>query len=218
MSNATINSSDSSGPSDSSEALDLPPAQPRRRLHTRRIVCEGYVRDDGLWDIEASILDTKSYDYTEPYRGKRPAGSGVHDMRIRLTLDDSLTVRDVQVVMPQTPYPICTEAAAQFRQLVGLSIGGGWRKEVNRLVGGTNGCTHVRELLGPMATVAIQTIHGWQEDDPPENKPGVRRPLIDANSKPTFIDGCYSWSAQRAVVADLYPDYAVAPGQDKPES
>jgi hypothetical protein len=197
---------------------DLPPHESRRLLHTRQIVCEGYVRDDGLWDIEASILDTKSYDYTEPYRGNRPAGSGVHDMRIRLTLDDKLVVQDVQVAMPQTPYPICVEAAAQFRQLVGLSIRGGWRKEVNRRVGGTNGCTHVRELLGPMATVAIQTIHGWPEDDPPANKPGVRRPLVDKTSKPAFIDGCYSWSARRSVVAELYPDYAITVDTDKADS
>ncbi|MGB7182684.1 MAG: DUF2889 domain-containing protein [Burkholderiaceae bacterium] len=193
--------------------MELSDPAPRRLLHTRKIVCEGYVRDDGLWDIEASILDTKTYDYTEPYRGARKAGSEVHDMRIRLTVDESLTVKNIEVAMPQTPYPICTQAAEKFRQLIGLKIGGGWRAAVNQLVGGTNGCTHVRELLGPIATVAIQTVHGWAEDNPPVNRPGVRRPLIDASRKPGFIDGCYAWSAQRQVVADLYPDYAVKPSE-----
>lgn len=192
----------------------LPEPAPRRKLHTRRIVCDGYVRDDGLWDIEATIFDSKTYFYTEPYRGGREVGSGVHDMRIRLTLDKKLKVHDVHVVMPETPYPICAEAAIQFRKLIGLSIGGGWRKAVNERVGGTMGCTHVRELLGPLATVAIQTIHGWPEDNPPADKPGVTRPLIDATRKPPFIDGCYAWSSRRSVVADQHPEFAVTDDDD----
>lgn len=34
---------------------------PRRLAHTRQIVCSGYVRDDGLYDIEARMTDTKDY-------------------------------------------------------------------------------------------------------------------------------------------------------------
>ena len=33
--------------------MPLKPAAKRKHLHTRHITCEGFMRDDGLWDIEA---------------------------------------------------------------------------------------------------------------------------------------------------------------------
>ncbi|MGH8465382.1 MAG: DUF2889 domain-containing protein, partial [Pseudomonas sp.] len=41
---------------------------------------------------------------------------------------------------------------------VGVSIGPGFKKRVAERVGGLKGCTHLTELLGPMATTAIQTL------------------------------------------------------------
>jgi len=187
---------------------DLPEPAPRRHMHTRNIVCEGFIRDDGLWDIEASILDTKTYTLTEPYRGTRSPGDPVHLMKVRLTLDDTLTVRDIAVVMPETPYPICSEAASRFDSIVGLQIGKTWRSEINKRVGRTNGCTHVRELLFPMATVAFQSIKGWGEDNPPADKPGLVAWSSDSTAKPAFLNGCYAWSDKRAMVAQEYPLYA----------
>ena len=35
----------------------------RECLHSRNIVCNGFLRNDGLWDIEARLIDTKSYDF-----------------------------------------------------------------------------------------------------------------------------------------------------------
>ncbi len=191
--------------------MSLPPAASRRQLHTRQIVCDGFVRDDGLWDIEARILDTKSYRYSEPYRGLREPGSDVHDMRVRLTVDDELIVRDIAVAMPGTPYPTCSEAASRFRQVIGLRIGSEWRSEINKRLGGTSGCTHVRELLFPMATVAFQTIRGWPEDAPPVGRPGVRDTVGADGSRPIFIDGCYAWAADGEVVAHLHPAFSTRP-------
>ena len=42
--------------------------------------------------------------------------------------------------------------------------GGGWRRAVNEAVGGTKGCTHLKELLMPAATVAFQTLSSWPKD------------------------------------------------------
>ena len=52
--------------------------------HTRSVRFEGYARADGLWDIEAHLTDVKPDDYRLA-PGVRPAGSPVHDMRVRLT-------------------------------------------------------------------------------------------------------------------------------------
>ena len=79
--------------------MALSPPAPRRHLHTRTISCEGYEREDGLFDIEARIVDQKTYDVTEPFRGHRKAGQHVHDMQLRMTLDRDMVVRD-QVQQP----------------------------------------------------------------------------------------------------------------------
>ena len=75
----------------------MPPPAPRKHRHTRTISCEGYQREDGLWDIEARIVDTKPFAYREPFRGLREVGDPVHDMAVRLTIDNDMVVRDIEV-------------------------------------------------------------------------------------------------------------------------
>lgn len=184
---------------------------PRRHMHTRDVHCEGFLREDGLWDIEASIIDRKTFAYTEPVRGRREPGSEVHHMAIRLTMSADMEIRAVEVEMPATPYPSCANAAPNYQALVGKKIGGGWRAAVQEAVGKARGCTHARELLFPMATVAIQTIHGWRESgsDAAGNQP------LRAGGKPYFIDDCYGWAADGPVVARFYPAHATKPAGDK---
>jgi len=185
--------------------MPLPELAARRHMHTRKIHCEGFLREDGLWDIEGTILDTKPYAYTEPYRGVREPGSEVHHMAVRLTIDDDLVVHAIEVDMPSTPYPTCIGAKPNFDGLVGACIARGWRRSVNDAVGATRGCTHVRELLFPMATVAFQTVLGWPEDGPRGDR---QRSREKATQRPGFIDGCHAWSADGEVVAKLYPRFS----------
>jgi len=165
----------------------------RKHLHTRRIQCEGYERDDGLFDIEAQIIDQKTYDVEEPYRGHRPAGAHVHDMQLRLTLDRSMTVRDIEVTTNAAPYDICPAVAPGYKKLVGAKVGAGWRKAVTEAVGRTRGCTHITELLMPAATVAFQTMGNWK------STPST------SGERPHFVDGCHAWRADGPVVQRLFP-------------
>ncbi|HXZ92590.1 MAG TPA: DUF2889 domain-containing protein [Burkholderiales bacterium] len=181
--------------------MSLSPAAPRRHLHTRTIACEGYERDDGLFDIEARIVDQKTYDVTEPYRGHRKAGRHVHDMQLRLTLDRDMVVRDIEVATAEAPYQPCFTVAPAYKRLVGAKVGGGWRRAVNEAVGGTKGCTHLRELLMPAATVAFQTMGSW----PKGGKVATANEPSREARKPYFIDGCKAWAADGPVVKELFP-------------
>jgi Protein of unknown function (DUF2889) len=183
--------------------MALPPPAPRTALHTRTIHCEGFRRDDGLWDIEARLRDTKAYDFAEPGRGERPAGSAVHDMHVRLTLDDQMTVCDVQVWMESHPYEDFVRAIPSFSDLVGKRVGPGWRRAVMEAAGGERGCTHVRELLLPMATVAFQTMVGWASK---ERSAGKQTPT---SQRPYFIGGCLGWALDGEQVARFYPEFHV---------
>ena len=184
-------------------SAELPPAAPRRHRHTRTIVCEGYEREDGMWDIEARIIDTKTFRYREPLRGVREPGEHVHDMAIRLTVDNDMRVRDIQTAMASHPYGPCRQALPAFTGLIGKTIGAGWRRAVQECVGGTKGCTHMRELLFPMATVAFQTLGSWPEEGQPAPPPD---PNFETE-RPHFVDGCKAWATDGEVVAKLYPHF-----------
>jgi len=181
--------------------MKLPAPAPRRHLHTRTIACQGYEREDGLFDIEARIIDTKTYPVEEPYRGRREAGQHVHDMELRLTIDRDMTVREIEVATNEAPYDPCFTVAPAYKKLVGARIGGGWRRAVNDAVGGTKGCTHLRELLMPAATVAFQTLGSW----PKGGKVATESQPDHAKKKPYFIDGCKAWASDGPVVERLFP-------------
>lgn len=53
---------------------------PRRHIHTRDVRSRGFLRDDGLWDIEGELLDEKTYTYADRDRGALPAGVPMHHM------------------------------------------------------------------------------------------------------------------------------------------
>jgi hypothetical protein len=139
----------------------MPLSEPaeRERLHTRSIEINGYHRADGLYDIEAHLTDSKSFGQTNYDRGHIEPGEPIHDMYLRLTLDEQMRIRAVEAVSDKTPYAMCPTAAPNFTRLVGMRIKAGFLRDANHAVGGTVGCTHLRELLQQMATTAYQTIN-----------------------------------------------------------
>ena len=137
--------------------MPLSAPQPRKPIHTRAIECKGYERDDGLWDIEAHLVDTKSYVHTRRTGDSvRQPGQPVHDMWIRLTIDLDMVIHDAEAHTDDGPYPTCGNITPNFKTLIGVKIGPGWRLEVGQRLGRTKGCTHLVELLWPLATTAFQ--------------------------------------------------------------
>lgn len=180
--------------------VDLPPPAPRRPLHTRQVTCTGFLRDDGLWDIEGVLLDTKSYTYDDRERGMLAPGRPMHHMAARLTVDNDLVVREAVADMPGLPFEYCAGSTLGFSALPGATLGAGWRGAVDKAIGGTRGCTHMRELLYAMATAAFQTISAYREQHMPELGPPRGK-----DGAPFFMDKCHSWSRDSPVVARYFP-------------
>ena len=183
--------------------MPLSPPRPREHLHTRKIECRGYRRDDGLWDIEGHIVDTKSYDFPNEARGEIKSGTPVHDMWIRLTIDGEYRIHGVEAVTDAGPYRGCGDIAPDFVKLKGLKIGPGWTRQVKERVGGTQGCTHLVELLRPIATVCYQTIVGWRIRMAREQGAAPTRP----RSKPRHIDSCHMYRSDGEVVRKFWPEF-----------
>jgi hypothetical protein len=137
--------------------MPLTTPKPRQHIHTRQIECKGYEREDGLWDIEAHIVDSKTYMHTRRHNGtKLQPGDPVHNMWIRLSIDLDMLIHEAEAKTDDSPYPSCGDITINFKSLVGVKIGPGWRREIGLRLGGIKGCTHLVELLGPLATTAFQ--------------------------------------------------------------
>lgn len=176
--------------------MPLSPPAPRDHIHNRDITLKGYKRADGMWDIEAHLTDTKTYGFPNRERGSIEAGEPIHDMWLRLTLDDNMLIHDVEAATDYSPFGICPNITPDFKKLAGLTIGPGWTREARKRVGGVHGCTHLFELLGPMATVAYQTR--------------VRKTnQIDSGKKPGHLDSCHALATDGQVVKDNYPEFYV---------
>jgi hypothetical protein len=198
--------------------MPLSPPIGRQHLHTRRVVCQGFFRDDGLWDIEGRITDEKTYEHANEWRGALKPGDFVHDMSIRLTIDARFTIVDVDAVTDKSPYRMCGDIAPDFRKLIGLRIGGGFHRAVRERLGGVHGCTHIVELLGPVATTAFQTVSSGKARElerAHRTKMGANPPEAEIAGKPRrkpyVIDTCHAWAADGAVVKRWAPDFYTGP-------
>jgi hypothetical protein len=168
----------------------------RELLHTRRIRCQGFRRTDGLWDIEGHMTDVKSYAFQNSFRGEINPGEPLHDMWLRLTVDDDLVIRDVEAVTDGSPYRMCPEITPAFTALKGLCIKAGFLGQARGLLGGVKGCTHLVELLGPMATTAFQTIFAVRH-----------RKDQEADRRPALLDTCHALASDSEVVKVIWPKH-----------
>ena len=122
-------------------ALSTPKIE-RELVHQRRITLNGYVRNDGLFDIEAELTDHKTYPFPSDFRGEVTPDLPVHHMILRITITKERVITAAEAITVTGPYAICPKANEVFDELVGLKISPGWRRQVQAAIGGRHGCTH----------------------------------------------------------------------------
>jgi hypothetical protein len=183
--------------------MPLPAPRAREFLTGRTITCNGYLRDDSLIDIDGHLLDTRGYDIRNGWRGELKRGEPAHEMWVRLTIDDNLVVREAMCVTDAAPYPTCRAITPNVTRLVGLSVTGGFKKEMRARIGRTEGCTHVIALIEAMSAVAVHAIAGKRREqgyDAMLSSFGAR----DAGRHP-LIDTCHSYAADSEIVRRIWP-------------
>jgi hypothetical protein len=194
--------------------MPLSPPTEREHLHTRTVECRGYRRADGLWDVEGRVVDAKTYGFDNEWRGRVEPGMPVHDMRIRLTLDDEFEIKAVEAATESSPYRICGDIAPAYRKLVGLRIAPGFTRRTRELFGGVRGCTHLMELLGPIATTAFQTIYPARARYPRKDA-GAAEKAKDAavvkKRRSRLIDTCHALASTSEVVKRFWPEFYTGP-------
>lgn len=174
--------------------MPLSPAAPRQRLHVRDIRFEGFVREDGLIDVEGRLVDVKDHDMTL-LSGVRPRGEPVHDMWVRVTIDRELFVREIEASTDAAPYEGCETIAHAYRKLVGVNLMHGFRRALSEAMGGVKGCSHLTEMIGGIPTAAVQLFASLKKRED------------EGHRKPFQLDRCHALDTTSDVVRRYYPKW-----------
>jgi hypothetical protein len=171
----------------------------KEELHLRRIEMRGFRRSDGLFEVEGRVIDKKPYDFSPISNGRFvPANEPIHNMGVRLIFDESMLVRAVETFTDAAPYSECPEGGRALQSMVGVSMTRGWSSEVRTRLGGSRSCTHLMELLIPLATAAIQSLSIVRAGRPERT---------DASGRPVRIDSCYAYRADGELVLRRWPNF-----------
>ena len=176
--------------------MPLSPPAPRTLKHVRRVNYQGFDRDDGLWDIEGELHDSKAYDATsfrDPTK-QRLAGEAIHHMWLRVTVNRQLVVQAIDVAMDSHPLQGCTEAQTALQHMVGCSMARGWRQSIQKHLGGVASCTHLRELLFNLATAAFQSVPAVFSSSNPDEPP-------------RHLGQCTGWDFNGQGVKEFFPQF-----------
>ena len=177
--------------------MALPTAAPERQLkHRRNISVQIYARGDGLWEVDAHITDVRSRDTPMSY-GLLPAGEPIHDMLVRLLIDESFNVLEAGAQTTAMPFPgQCDSFSEVYGRLVGLNLMRGFRQAVKERLGGVQACTHITELTQVLPTAVVQAFAGEVIDIGGD---------IESSEQPFQIDRCRALRADGDAVKTFFP-------------
>ena len=178
--------------------MPLSAPAPREPIHARDVLCQRYRREDGFWDIEGRLVDTKTYAFENRSRGTVEPGNPVHDMWMRLTIDDDLKIHKVEAVTDKHPFPDCPDIAPDYGKMIGTKIRPGWTRTVRERLGKQHGCTHLTRLLQELAVVAAQTIWPLRKRKPDSDSP---------TRKPPMLDTCHALRSDGPAVREHFPKW-----------
>ena len=72
-------------------------------------------------------------------------------------------------------------------------------RAAREIVGGINGCVHLFDLLGPMATTAYQTL------DEIRYEAFAKKERRGEPVKPFFVNSCHAWATDGDVLKREFP-------------
>lgn len=106
----------------------------------------------------------------------------LHHIKVELELDASdplnISILRAEGVMERVPYPICRQPLEQMGRLVGLRVEKGLRDRVVELIGGSEGCVHLVDLVMDGIKLAIQAVVVWAWERPPEEAEEIEREVL----------------------------------------
>src|SRR3954447_6868348 len=97
--------------------MPLSAPAPREMLHRRTIDIRGWRREDGLYDIEAYLEDTKAHPFENDDRRTITPGQPLHGLFLRRTVREDMEIVAAGASSDPPPYAVCPGAAPNFARL-----------------------------------------------------------------------------------------------------
>jgi len=188
--------------------MALPPASPQREFrHRRAIDVQVFSCGNGLWEVDARLTDLRPSD-TRLAAAVRAAGDPIHDMLLRLVIDEAFNIVAAGSESTWVPYAGHCEAHGDaYGRLVGLNLMKGFRDAVRSCLGGSLGCTHLTELTQVLPTAVVQAFAGTVIDT---------RENSDSTTPPFQLDRCHALRRDGDAVRTYYPRWFRASQHDNP--
>ena len=133
-----------------------------------------------------------------------PPGRPIHEMWLRITVDEDLMIHASEAAMDHNPYDACPGSLDNFRKLAGIRIGPGFMREVKARVGATLGCTHLVEMIRPLATTAFQTLVASE-------KHMAKQEIAVEGRPPNVLNTCFAHSDTSPITKERWPAFYVGP-------
>lgn len=183
--------------------MALPTAAHSRELtHRRSIEVQVFSCGHGRWEVDAHLTDVRTRD-AHMATGLLRAGAPIHDMLLRLVVDERFNIVEAGAQSAAVPYPgACDAFGDAYGRLAGLNLLKGFRQAVKERLGGVLGCTHLTELTQVLPTAVVQAFAGEVIDT---------RGDSDASAQPFQIDRCRALRADGVAVKTFYPRWYRAP-------
>ncbi len=161
-------------------------------IHGRDIRVQCFETDENTIIVEGSLQDERFFPCRILSTGEMRGPGVFHHMTavMEVSLPD-LTVLSVTADMPIIPTPICGQIVHSAQKVVGLQIKHGFTDTVRLLIGYTEGCVHLMNLILAMASAAIQGAGAYFTRTRETSLPAG--PATAAMDGSVLVNTCWLW-------------------------
>ena len=168
-------------------------------IHQRTITVKTFEIDDDTLAIEGNLIDDRLCKTFIYLLSRIVDPKIVHNITLKVVLSlPNLTINSAYLDMHEVPHEMCRDIHGIENNLIGISLLKGFNNNVNRLMGGKNGCLHLYNLLLSMRTAAFQGFFTYcsrvQEDG------SLRQVPFDES---VIVNTCHVWSESGPFAQEL---------------
>lgn len=99
---------------------------------------------------EVNMIPDKGYEVRGQWK------DDIHDIRTRILYDyTTYKVLEAEAEIVSAPFDICQQGVESIKELVGVTVGGGYMKTIREKIKSQTGCLHVGELAEYSVTAAL---------------------------------------------------------------
>jgi hypothetical protein len=163
-------------------------------LHSRRIEVSCFETDEESLLVEGWLTDERMVPCMLYTTGQLLDPGVFHHMiaRMRVSLPD-LYILSLDAEMPIVPMDMCREISDSVEKLIGLQLKPGFTDTVRSLLGYTEGCVHLMNLVLAMASAAVQGAGTFYSRKREDDRPGQAHVRPEDLDRSVLVNSCWLW-------------------------